>query len=49
MNKVFNINLGGYAFTIDDNAYQHLSSYLKTIHSHFQHSEGYEEITSDIK
>jgi len=49
MNKVFNINLGGYAFTIDDNAYQHLSSYLKTIHNHFQHSEGYEEITSDIE
>jgi len=49
MNKVFNINLGGYAFTIDDNAYQHLSSYLKTIHNHFQDSEGYEEITSDIE
>ena len=49
MNKVFNINLGGYPFTIDDNAYQHLSSYLKTIHNHFQESEGYEEITSDIE
>lgn len=49
MNKVFNINLGGYAFTIDDNAYKHLSGYLKTIHNHFQHSEGYEEITSDIE
>ncbi|MEM1124990.1 MAG: PspC domain-containing protein, partial [Bacteroidota bacterium] len=49
MNKVFNINLGGYPFTIDDNAYQHLSSYLKTIHNHFKHSEGYEEITSDIE
>jgi len=49
MNKVFNINLGGYAFTIDDNAYQHLSGYLKTIHNHFQDSEGYEEITSDIE
>lgn len=49
MNKVFNINLGGYPFTIDDNAYQHLSSYLKTIHNHFQDSEGYEEITSDIE
>ncbi|MEM1119917.1 MAG: DUF2807 domain-containing protein [Bacteroidota bacterium] len=49
MNKVFNINLGGYPFTIDDNAYQHLSAYLKTIHKHFQASEGYEEITSDIE
>ncbi len=49
MNKVFNINLGGYPFTIDEDAYSHLSSYLKTIHKHFRDSEGYEEITSDIE
>ena len=49
MNKVFNINLGGYPFTIDDIAYEHLSSYLKTIHKHFKNSEGYEEITADIE
>lgn len=49
MNKVFNINLGGYPFTIDIDAYEHLSGYLKTIHSHFKRSEGYEEITSDIE
>jgi len=49
MNKVFNINLGGYPFTIDENAYEYLSKYLKTIHRHFSKSEGYEEITSDIE
>lgn len=49
MNKIFNINLGGYPFTIDHDAYEHLSDYLKTIHKHFQNSEGYEEITSDIE
>jgi len=49
MNKVFNINLGGYPFTIDENAYQHLSDYLTAIHNHFRDSEGYEEITSDIE
>ncbi len=49
MKKVFNINLGGYPFTIDDDAYEHLNSYLKTIHNHFKQSEGYEEITSDIE
>lgn len=49
MNKVFNINLGGYPFTIDENAYNHLSNYLDTIHQHFLSSEGYEEITSDIE
>lgn len=49
MNKVFNINLGGYPFTIDEDAYSHLNRYLKTIHKHFKNSEGYEEITSDIE
>jgi len=49
MNKIFNINLGGYPFTIDDDAYDCLSKYLKTIHRHFKKSEGYEEITSDIE
>lgn len=49
MNKVFNINLGGYPFTIDENAYSHLSDYLNSIHNHFRDSEGYEEITSDIE
>ncbi|MEM9916499.1 MAG: PspC domain-containing protein [Bacteroidota bacterium] len=49
MNKVFNINLGGYPFTIDEDAYEHLSDYLDTIHKHFKSSEGYEEITGDIE
>jgi len=49
MNKVFNINLGGYPFTIDDRAYEILSTYLKKIHQHFKSSEGYEEITGDIE
>ena len=49
MNKILHINLGGYPFTIDEDAYQHLSNYLATIHRHFRSSEGYEEITSDIE
>ncbi len=49
MNKVLNINLGGYPFTIDDDAFEHLENYLETIHNHFKKSEGYEEITSDIE
>lgn len=49
MKKVLNINLGGYPFTIDDDAYEHLDIYLKTIHGHFRASEGYEEITTDIE
>lgn len=49
MNKVLNINLGGYPFTIDDDAFEHLENYLDTIHNHFKKSEGYEEITADIE
>lgn len=49
MNKVININLGGYPFTIDDDAYDHLNKYLEAIHLHFRNSEGYEEITADIE
>lgn len=49
MKKVLNINLGGYPFTIDDDAYEHLDTYLTTIHGHFRHSEGYGEITTDIE
>jgi len=49
MNKIFNINLGGYPFTIDDDAYKHLNWYLDTIKSHFSDSEGCEEIVGDIE
>jgi len=49
MNKVQQINLGGVPFTIDEDAYEHLSSYLRAIHRHFEASEGYEEITHDIE
>lgn len=49
MKKVININLGGLPFTIDEDAYEHLSDYLETIHNHFRDSEGYEEITADIE
>ena len=49
MNKIINVNLGGYPFTIDEDAYAHLNGYLDTIHGHFKQSEGYEEITGDIE
>jgi len=49
MNKIFNINLGGYPFTIDDIAYQKLNKYLGTIERHFSTSEGCDEIISDIE
>ena len=49
MNKTENINLGGYHFVIDEDAYQHLKQYLDAIRQHFSSSEGYEEIVTDIE
>ena len=49
MNKIFNINLGGYPFTIDDNAFYALDQYLNTMKKHFSQSEGCEDIIADIE
>lgn len=49
MNKTHNINVGGYPFTIDDDAFATLENYLAKIESHFRRSEGYEEIIDDIE
>ena len=49
MKKVVNINLGGYPLTIDEDAYTVLDNYLLSISRHFSHSEGQDEIVSDIE
>jgi phage shock protein PspC (stress-responsive transcriptional regulator) len=49
MNKILNINLGGYALTIDDDAYEYLSAYLDSIRKRFKDNEGRDEIVSDIE
>ena len=49
MNKTFNINLGGYAFTIDEDAFETANRYLHTLGSHFGAGEGAEEIMLDIE
>ena len=49
MNKIVNINLGGFPFTVDEDAYASLKSYLSTLESHFGKSQGYEEIMFDIE
>lgn len=49
MNKTLNINLGGYPFTIDDDAFELLDRYLSSIRRHFQYSSSYAEITGDIE
>ena len=49
MKKTFDINLGGYPFKIDEDAYEHLKAYLDALRQHFQHHDGAEEIISDIE
>ena len=49
MNKIHNINLGGYPFSIDEDVYQNLNSYLNTIENHFGNSEGVCDIMTDIE
>jgi phage shock protein PspC (stress-responsive transcriptional regulator) len=49
MNKILNINLGGYALTIDDDAYEYLQAYLESIRRRFSESEGRDEIIGDIE
>jgi phage shock protein PspC (stress-responsive transcriptional regulator) len=49
MNKILNINLGGFPFTIDDDAYQFLAEYIESIRTRFNSSEGRDEIINDIE
>lgn len=49
MNKTFNINLGGYPFTIDLDAFAELEQYLNSLESYFSDSEGCDEIVEDIE
>lgn len=49
MNKTININLGGYAFIIDEDAFDTANHYLHTLAGHFGHSEGADEIMQDIE
>jgi len=49
MNEILNVNLGGYPFTIDNDAYQHINKYLNAIQSHFADSDGCDEILDDIE
>jgi phage shock protein PspC (stress-responsive transcriptional regulator) len=49
MNKTFNINLGGFPFSIDEDAFEYVQAYLETIKNHFSSSEGCDEILYDIE
>jgi phage shock protein PspC (stress-responsive transcriptional regulator) len=49
MKITVNINLGGYAFHIDEDAYADLKRYLKNLEMHFAGEDSSAEILSDIE
>ena len=49
MKITVSINLGGYSFNIDEDAYAELKSYLKKLELHFAGEESSSEILSDIE
>lgn len=49
MNKTLNINLGGFVFHIDENAYQQLERYLGQLKRQFASTQGGNEIITDIE
>jgi len=49
MKITLSINLGGYSFNIDEDAYAELKRYLKNLELHFAAEESSSEILSDIE
>jgi len=49
MKKTIKINISGIVFNVDEDAFEQLSRYLKSIERHFSHSEEGAEIISDIE
>src|SRR5664279_1294040 len=49
MKITVSINLGGYSFNIDEDAYAELKRYLKNLELHFAGEESSAEILSDIE
>jgi len=49
MKKTFNINVAGFAFTIDDDAYTLLNDYINTIERAFSNNEDSQELITDIE
>jgi phage shock protein PspC (stress-responsive transcriptional regulator) len=49
MKITLSVNLGGYSFNIDEDAYEELKRYLKNLEFHFAGEESSSEILSDIE
>jgi len=49
MDKVFQINLGGIIFTVEETAFEALKKYLEKLQNYFKNNEGASEIIADIE
>jgi phage shock protein PspC (stress-responsive transcriptional regulator) len=49
MNKTISITISGQLFHIEEDAYQRLDEYLRSIRQHFASFEGHDEIVADIE
>lgn len=49
MEKTLTINISGWVFNINENAYEKLTQYFKKLNAHFKKEEGGEEIVADIE
>jgi phage shock protein PspC (stress-responsive transcriptional regulator) len=49
MKKTLSINISGFVFHIDEDAYEKLHRYLDAIKSHFRGFEGRDEVISDVE
>lgn len=36
MNKIHTINLGGHPFTVDEDAFEYLQAYIRSLRKHFK-------------
>jgi phage shock protein PspC (stress-responsive transcriptional regulator) len=49
MKKTFSININGLLFNIDEDAFEKLNNYIKTLKKHFKNTEGGDDIVDDIE
>lgn len=49
MEKTLTINISGWVFNINENAYEKLTQYFKKLNTHFKKEEGGDEIVADIE
>ena len=49
MNKTVTINISGIIFHIEEDAYEKLGNYLRTVRSRFSEEDGRDDIMADIE